>query len=172
MLPYAIAGGMAALSLLGGASQNAQTAARAREAGKRTYATLNTQIANIREQSIRTQQEIGLEATAEKYKAMARLATTGASLADRGIAGNTAAKAYGMKEMESQMIANVMKKKAEDAALTANNQMYSMINQANDSLFGIQQQAQAQTIGTIQAISGAVQAGASGYMLGSAIEKG
>lgn len=172
MLPYAIAGGMAALSLLGGASQNAQTAARAREAGKRTYATLNTQIANIREQSIRTQQEIGLEATAEKYKAMARLATTGASLADRGIAGNTAAKAYGMKEMESQMIANVMKKKAEDAALTANNQMYSMINQANDSLFGIQQQAQAQTIGTIQAISGAVQAGASGYMLGSAIAKG
>lgn len=167
-----VAAAYVASSLLASKEQNEQTAKRAREAGKRTYATLNTQIANIREQSIRTQQEIGLEATAEKYKAMARLATTGASLADRGIAGNTAAKAYGMKEMESQMIANVMKKKAEDAALTANNQMYSMINQANDSLFGVQQQAQAQTIGTIQAGASAVQAGASGYMTGSAIAKG
>ena len=169
MLPYIAAGSLAALSIGSSIMGNKSNADAFLANTKQVYNDYNYQIKQLQRQMNQANDNIALEMSAKRWDALKLGASTTNTIVEKNIAGNTAARAYNSSALASMFAHNTLAKKAEDTMASFGYEMDNTRVNANNALYGYAAQAKKSTISTLQAGSSALQAGVSGYTIGSGI---
>lgn len=169
MLPLIAAGGLAALSIGSSIMGNKSNADAFLANTKQVYKDYDYQIKQLQRQASEANDNIALEMSAKRWDALKLGASTTNTIVEKNIAGNTAARAYNSSALASMFAHNTLAKKAEDTMASFGYEMDNTRVNANNALYGYAAQAKKNSISTLQAGSSALQAGVSGYTMGSGI---
>lgn len=169
MLPYIAAGSLAALSIGSSIMGNKSNADAFLANTKQVYKDYDYQIKQLQRQMNQANDNIALEMSAKRWDALKLGASTTNTIVEKNIAGNTAARAYNSSALASMFAHNTLAKKAEDTMASFGYEMDNTRVNANNALYGYAAQAKKNSISTLQAGTSAVQAGVSGYTMGSGI---
>jgi len=168
-----IAAGMAAVgaatSIAGSSASNKANAKSFVENTSMIKESLGKQWAQLEEQAREANDNVALEMSANRFNGLKLTATTTNILAEKEIAGNTAARIYNQSNMVKMMSHNALAKKAEDTMKSFGMEYQNATDKANQAIYGAGATAQQQNIGTMQMLSSAVKAGAQGYAMGSSM---
>lgn len=145
MLPIAVGGALAGMSILGGILGNQQTAKQLESNVNNIKEGLNQQWGKLQEQYNEANDNIALEMTTARFNGLKLSGSTTNQLVNRNIAGNTAVKQYNSSMLNKMFAQNALQKKAEDtwksygiemdnARISANNAIYSAANQASQQM--------------------------------------
>ena len=168
-LPLILGGAMAASSLLGGLFGNAQAKDQYEAQVANIKTSLNKQWAQLQEQARREGDNAALEMATARFEGLKGTATTGNTLVDRELTGNTAARVYNQSLVNRTMAHNALAKKAEDAMVSFGSAMEAKRDDAIQAIYGASAQLSANTKSTLAIATDAVKAGASGYAMGSSL---
>lgn len=168
-LPLILGGAMAGASLLGGIFGNAQAKEQYEKQVENIKLSLNKQWAQLQEQARREGDNTAMEMATARFEGLKGTATTGNTLVDRELTGNTAARVYNQSLVNRTMAHNALAKKAEDAMVSFGSAMEAKRDEAIQAIYGASAQLSSNTKSTLSMITGAVGAGASGYIMGGAL---
>ena len=170
-----IAAGMAtvgvASSIASSISQNKQTDSTLTNTVSQINKDYTKQIGQLQEQFNSVNDDIALEMTTARYNGLRLSGSTSNVLAEKNIAGNTAAKEYYQSKLSAMFAHNALEKKAEDTWKNFGVQMDNVRNNANNAIYGAANKAQAADISMIHAGASAIQAGSTGYTMGSGLSR-
>lgn len=169
MLPLIAAGGLAGLSILGGiSSNNANAEAFVNNVGqiKKDY---EYQIAQLKQAASDANTNTALEMAANRWNSLKTSASTTNVIAEKELAGNTAAKIYNQSKLNAMFAHNALAKKAEDTMASFGYKMDNVKQEANNAIYSAGAMAKKNTISTLGMATSAVQAGMSGYTIGSGL---
>ena len=168
-LPLIAGGVMAGASILGGLFGNAQARQQYEAQIANIKTSLNKQWAQLQEQARRENDNIAMEMATARFEGLKGTATTGNTLVDREITGNTAARVYNQSLVNRTMAHNALAKKADDAMVSFGSAMEAKRDEAIQAIYGASAQLSANTKSTLSMVTSAIGAGASGYVMGSAL---
>lgn len=168
-LPLILGGAMATSSLLGGLVGNAQAKKQYEEQVKNIKLSLVKQWGQLQEQARQENDNAAMEMATARFEGLKATATTGSVLTERNLAGNTAARAFNQSLMNRTMAHNALAKKAEDAMVSFGSAMEAKRDEAIQAIYGASAQLSSNTKSTLSMITGAIGAGASGYVMGGAV---
>lgn len=168
MLPLIAAGGLAALSIGSSIMGNKSNAAAFVANSEQVYKDYDYQIKQLQDQASTANDNIALEMTSARWNFLKQGASTTNQLVERNIAGNSATKAYNQSALNAMFAHNALAKKAEDTMKSFGIEMDNTRQNANNAIYSASAMAKKQSISTLQAGTSAVQAGMSGYAMGSA----
>lgn len=168
-LPLIFGGAMAASSLLGGLFGNAQAKDQYDAQVANIKTSLNKQWAQLQEQARREGDNAALEMATARFEGLKGTATTGNTLVDRELTGNTAARVYNQSLVNRTMAHNALAKKAEDAMVSFGSAMEAKRDDAIQAIYGASAQLSSNTKSTLSMVTGAIGAGASGYAIGTSL---
>lgn len=166
-LPLIAGGVMAGASLLGGLFGNAQARQQYETQIANIKASLNKQWAQLQEQARRENDNTAMEMATARFEGLKGTATTGNTLVDRELTGNTAARVYNQSLVNRTMAHNALAKKAEDAMVSFGSAMEAKRDEAIQAIYGASAQLSANTKSTLAIATDAIKAGAQGYAMGS-----
>ena len=166
-LPLILGGAMAGASLLGGIFGNAQAKEQYEKQVENIKLSLNKQWGQLQEQARQESDNAAMEMATARFEGLKATATTGSVLAERNLAGNTAARAFNQSLMNRTMAHNALAKKAEDAMVSFGSAMEAKRDEATQAIYGASAQLSANTKSTLSLAQSAIGAGFSGYMMGS-----
>ena len=169
MFPLIAMGVMAAASAAGNMSSNAQARGQYDRQIENIKTSLNKQWAQLQEQAGRESDNIAMEMATARFEGLKGTATTGNTLVDRELTGNTAARVYNQSLVNRTMAHNALAKKAEDAMVSFGSAMEAKRDEAIQAIYGASAQLSANTKSTLAIATDAIKAGASGYAMGSAL---
>lgn len=168
-----IAAGMAAVgvvtSVASSSAQNKKTGANLTNTVSQLNKDYTKQIGQIQEQFNSANEDIALEMTSARYNGLKLSGSTSNMIAEKNIAGNTAAKAYYQSSLSAMFAHNALEKKAEDTWKSFGVQMDNVKSNVNNAIYSATGKAQSANISTLQASTSAVQAGMTGYTMGSGL---
>lgn len=162
-------GAMAAASAASGMAANAQSKAQYEKSVENIKLSLNKQWAQLQEQARREGDNAALEMATARFEGLKGTATTGNTLVDRELTGNTAARVYNQSLVNRTMAHNALAKKAEDAMVSFGSAMEAKRDDAIQAIYGASAQLSANTKSTLAIATDAVKAGASGYAMGGTL---
>ena len=166
-----VAVGMAVVSVAGsvagGVSQNKQASAQYEKQVENIKLSLNKQWAQLQEQAGRENDNIAMEMATARFEGLKGTATTGNTLVDRELTGNTAARVYNQSLVNRTMAHNALAKKAEDAMISFGSAMEAKRDEAIQAIYNGSAQLSANTKSTMAITTDAIKAGTSGYMMRS-----
>ena len=162
-------GVMAAASAAGNMSANAQAKDQYEKQVENIKLSLNKQWAQLQEQAGRENDNIAMEMATARFEGLKGTATTGNTLVDRELVGNTAARAYNQSLVNRTMAHNALAKKAEDAMISFGSAMEAKRDEAIQAIYNGSAQLSANTKSTMAITTDAIKAGASGYAMGGAL---
>lgn len=168
-LPLIGAGVMAGLSLLGSAEQNAQAKAQYEIQIKNIKESLIKQYGQIQQQAKEEDRNISLEMASQRFQGLVVAGNTASALTERALAGNLAGRLLNNTAFKSTMKQNALSKAAEDSMASYGSSMEAKRDEARQAMFNSAAQLSSNQVSTLGAISGAMNAGMGGYMMGSAI---
>lgn len=166
-IPLIVGGVMAGASLLGGLSGNAQARQQYETQIANIKTSLNKQWAQLQEQARREGDNTAMEMATARFEGLKGTATTGNTLVDRELTGNTAARVYNQSLVNRTMAHNALAKKAEDAMVSFGSAMEAKRDEAIQAIYGASAQLSANTKSTLAIATDAIKAGAQGYAMGS-----
>ena len=169
MLPLIAAGGLAGLSILGGISQNYANAEAFVNNTNQIKKDYEYQIAQIWQMMKDANENVALEMTANRWKSLKTTASTSNMLAEKEVAGNTAARIYNQSKLNAMFSHNALQKKAEDTMASYGYKMENVKQEANNAIYAAAAQAKKSTISPLSMTSSAVSAGVSGYAIGGGL---
>ena len=169
MVPLIVMGVMAAASAAGNMSANAQAKDQYEKQVENIKLSLNKQWAQLQEQAGRENDNIAMEMATARFEGLKGTATTGNTLVDRELVGNTAARAYNQSLVNRTMAHNALAKKAEDAMISFGSAMEAKRDEAIQAIYNGSAQLSANTKSTMAITTDAIKAGASGYAMGGAL---
>jgi len=169
MLPLIGAGVMAGMSLLGSAEQNAQAEAQYRENVRNVKKNLEKQYAQLDAQAKEENRNISLEMASQRFKGLALTSTTASTITERAISGNIARRMMNNIEFKHTMTQNALKKAAEDMTASYGDAMAKQQDEAKNAISGARATLAQNSVSTLGAVSGALNAGMAGYSLGSSL---
>lgn len=168
-----IAAGMAAVgvatSIAGTTSQNQKTGKALTSTVNNLNADYTKQIGQLQEQYNSANEDIALEMTTARYNGLKLTGSTTNTIAEKEIAGNTASKAYYQSQLSATFAHNALEKKAEDTWKSFGVSMDNVKTNVNNAIYSAAGKAQSANISTLQAGSAAINAGVSGYKMGSGL---
>jgi len=169
MLPIAMAGGMAALSIGSSISKNKQAAENAKAQalfiGQQATVARNS----IIEGSKDVQRQIAMEMTnQQKLQSIANSNAT-AMMSSNNVFGGVAAKILQEKEMQATMISSNLQQAAEASLADMFSQLDTARISYQNSMLQNEMNRRQSTVGGIEMLAGAASAGASGYSMGYSI---
>lgn len=168
-LPLIVAGVMAGVSLLGSAEQNAQAKAQYEQQIKSIRESLVKQYGQMQQQAKEEDRNIALEMTSQRFQGLVIAGNTASALTERAIAGNLAGRLLNNTAFKSTMKQNALSKAAEDSMASYGSSMEAKRDEARQAMFNSSAQLSSNQVSTLGAISGAMNAGMGGYMMGSSI---
>ena len=168
-LPLIAGGVMAGASLLGGLFGNAQAKDQYDRQIENIKTSLNKQWAQLQEQARREGDNTAMEMATARFEGLKGTATTGNTLVDRELTGNTAARVYNQSLVNRTMAHNALAKKAEDAMVSFGSAMEAKRDEAIQAIYGASAQLSANTKSSLSMVTSAIGAGASGYVMGGAL---
>lgn len=168
-LPLIAGGVMAGASLLGGLFGNAQAKDQYDRQIENIKTSLNKQWAQLQEQARREGDNTAMEMATARFEGLKGTATTGNTLVDRELTGNTAARVYNQSLVNRTMAHNALAKKAEDAMVSFGSAMEAKRDEAIQAIYGASAQLSANTKSTLSMVTSAIGAGASGYVIGNTL---
>lgn len=168
-LPLILGGATAASSLLGGLFGNAQAKDQYDAQVANIKTSLNKQWAQLQEQARRDGDNSAMEMATARFEGLKGTATTGNTLVDRELTGNTAARVYNQSLVNRTMAHNALAKKAEDAMISFGSAMEAKRDEAIQAIYGASAQLSSNTKSTLSIATSAIGAGASGYAMGTSL---
>lgn len=168
-LPLIGAGVMAGMSLLGSAEQNAQAKAQYEQQIKGIRESLVKQYGQLQQQAKEEDRNIALEMASQRFQGLVVMGNTSSALTERALAGNLAGRLLNNTAFKSTMKQNALRKAAEDSMASYGSAMEAKRDEARQAMFNASAQLSSNQVSTLGAISGAVNAGMGGYMMGSAL---
>ena len=168
-LPLIAGGVMTGASLLGGLFGNAQAKDQYDRQIANIKTSLNKQWAQLQEQARREGDNTAMEMATARFEGLKGTATTGNTLVDRELTGNTAARVYNQSLVNRTMAHNALAKKAEDAMVSFGSAMEAKRDEAIQAIYGASAQLSANTKSTLSMVTSAIGAGASGYVIGNTL---
>ena len=168
-LPLIAGGVMAGASLLGGLFGNAQAKDQYDRQIANIKTSLNKQWAQLQEQANRENDNIAMEMATARFEGLKGTATTGNTLVDRELTGNTATRVYNQSLVNRTMAHNALAKKAEDAMVSFGSAMEAKRDEAIQAIYGASAQLNANTKSTLSMVTSAIGAGFSGYVMGNTL---
>ena len=166
-----IAAGMAAVSIAGSvassSASNKSNAAAFEANAEQVYKDYDYQIKQLQDQASTANDNIALEMTSARWNFLKQGASTSNQLVERNIAGNSATKAYNQSALNAMFAHNALAKKAEDTMKSFGIEFDNTRQNANNAIYSAAAMAKKQNISTLGMATGAVQAGMSGYAMGS-----
>lgn len=169
MFPLIAMGVMAAASAAGNMASNAQARGQYERQIENIKTSLNKQWAQLQEQARREGDNTAMEMATARFEGLKGTATTGNTLVDRELTGNTAARVYNQSLVNRTMAHNALAKKAEDAMVSFGSAMEAKRDEAIQAIYGASAQLSANTKSTLAIATDAIKAGASGYAMGGAL---
>lgn len=167
MLPSITMGAMSALSIGSSLLSNASNAAAFVSNAEQVYKDYDYQIKQLQDQAKTANDNIALEMTSARWDFLKQGASTTNSLVERNIAGNSAVKAYNQSSLNAMFAHNALAKKAEDTMKSFGIEFDNTRQNANNAIYSAAAMAKKQNISTLGMTTSAVQAGMSGYAVGS-----
>lgn len=167
MFPLIAMGVMAAASAAGNMASNAQARGQYERQIENIKTSLNKQWAHLQEQARREGDNTAMEMATARFEGLKGTATTGNTLVDRELTGNTAARVYNQSLVNRTMAHNALAKKAEDAMVSFGSAMEAKRDEAIQAIYGASAQLSANTKSTLAIATDAIKAGAQGYAMGS-----
>lgn len=167
MLPLLVAGGMSALSIGSSLLSNASNAKAFEANAEQVYKDYDYQIKQLQDQASTANDNIALEMTSARWNFLKQGASTTNQLVERNIAGNSATKAYNQSSLNAMFAHNALAKKAEDTMKSFGIEFDNTRQNANNAIYSVAAMAKKQNISTLGMTTSAVQAGMSGYAMGS-----
>ena len=190
---WALAGAMAASSLMANIQGNKQTAKNTAlsidQANKESAAnakallqSYNVAVNSLNQQAQEVRNQAGMELTQAKLDGLKNEATTSAVMADRGLVGATASRLNDSTSMTTALLSDQIKQKAEsnmvdimnkltESKYNYENGMMSNAIASSKAATQIDIASRAGTVSTLGMISGAIGAGAQGASLGRSLGK-
>lgn len=168
-LPLILGGAMAGASLLGGIFGNAQAKEQYEKQVENIKLSLNKQWGQLQEQARQENDNAAMEMATARFEGLKATATTGSVMAERNLAGNTAARAFNQSLVNRTMAHNALAKKAEDDMVSYGSAMEAKRDEATQAIYGASAQLSANTKSTLSMATSAVGAGVSGYMMGTTL---
>lgn len=168
-LPLIGAGIMAGMSLLGSVEQNAQAKALYEQQIKSIRESLVKQYGQIQQQANEEDRNIALEMTSQRYQGLVIAGNTASALTERALAGNLAGRLLNNTAFKSTMKQNALSKAAEDSMASYGSAMEAKRDEARQAMFNASAQLSSNQVSTLGALSGAIGAGMSAYLMGSAL---
>lgn len=168
MLPYIAAGSLAALSIGSSIMGNKSNAAAFEANAEQVYKDYDYQIKQLQDQASTANDNIALEMTSARWNFLKQGASTTNQLVERNIAGNSATKVYNQSALNAMFAHNALAKKAEDTMKSFGIEFDNTRQNANNAIYSAAAMAKKQNISTLGMTTSAVQAGMSGYAMGSA----
>lgn len=168
-LPLIGAGIMAGMSLLGSVEQNAQAKALYEQQIKSIRESLVKQYGQIQQQANEEDRNIVLERTSQRYQGLVIAGNTASALTERALAGNLAGRLLNNTAFKSTMKQNALSKAAEDSMASYGSAMEAKRDEARQAMFNASAQLSSNQVSTLGALSGAIGAGMSAYLMGSAL---
>lgn len=166
-----IAAGMTAVSIAGSvassSASNKSNAAAFEANAEQVYKDYDYQIKQLQDQASTANDNIALEMTSARWNFLKQGASTTNQLVERNIAGNSATKAYNQSSLNAMFAHNALAKKAEDTMKSFGIEMDNTRQNANNAIYSAAAMAKKQNISTLGMATSAVQAGMSGYAMGS-----
>lgn len=169
MFPLIAMGVMAAASAAGNMASNAQARGQYEKQIENIKTSLNKQWAQLQEQARREGDNTAMEMATARFEGLKGTATTGNTLVDRELTGNTAARVYNQSLVNRTMAHNALAKKAEDAMVSFGSAMEAKRDEAIQAIYGASAQLSANTKSTLSMVTSAIGAGASGYVIGNTL---
>lgn len=169
MLSLIAAGGLAGLSILGGISSNKANAKAFVNNAEQVKKDYEYQIAQIKQSMADANENIALEMAANRWNSLKTSASTTNRIAEKEIAGNTAARIYNQSKLNAMFAHNALAKKAEDTMASFGYQMDNVKQEANNAIYSASAMAKKNTISTLGMATSATQAAISGYTIGSGL---
>lgn len=166
MLPLIAMGGMAAASAAGSAASNKANAAAFVANADQVKKDYEYQIQQIQQAAADANTNISLEMAANRWNSLKTAASTTNMLAEKEIAGNTAAKIYNQSKLSAMFAHNSLQKKAEDTMASFGYKMENTQQEANNAIYSAGAVAKKNNISSISMVSSTISAGMSGYTLG------
>lgn len=170
MLPLIAMGAMAAMSIAGGIAGNKANAAAFKANAEQVYKDYDYQIAQIEQMMKDSNENISLEMTANRWNSLKTTASTSNMLAEKEIAGNTAARIYNQSKLNAMFSHNALQKKAEDTMASFGYKMDNVKQEANNAIYSATSMAKKNYQSPLAMGASAVSAGASGYAMGGGLE--
>ena len=169
MLSLIAMGVMAAASAAGSAASNKANAAAFVANADQVKKDYEYQIKQIQQAASDANINTALEMSAARWGALKTTASTTNVLAEKELAGNTAAKIYNQSKLSAMFAHNSLQKKAEDTMVSMGYKMDNVRQEANNAIYSAGAMAKKNTISTTGMVTAAVSAGMSGYSLGSGL---
>lgn len=169
MLPLIAMGVMAAASVAGGMASNKSNAAAFVANADQVKRDYDYQIAQVQQAAADANINTALEMSAARWGALRTTASTTNMIAEKELAGNTAAKIYNQSKLSAMFAHNSLQKKAEDTMVSMGYKMDNIKQEANNAIYSAGAMAKKNTISTLGMATSAVSAGMSGYNLGSGL---
>ena len=162
-------GAMATISVVSSIEGNKQAKANAESTAKQLLTSLKVGNENIKNTARELNKQASVELTQVSLEGMKNQATTSNVIVEKEIAGAVATRLYENSDMKELLLSNQIKQKAESNMA---NIQTEFMNAKYGYEAGMMQNAinmNNNTKSTLEIIAGGASAGASGYMLGSAI---
>lgn len=169
-LPLIAAGAMAGMSILGGILGNQSNAAALKSNVEQINKDYDYQIAQIGQMMKDSNENAALEMTANRWNSLKTTASTSNMLAEKEVAGNTAARLYNQSKLNAMFSHNALQKKAEDTMASFGYKMDNVKQEANNAIYSAAASAKKSTISPLTMGSSALSAGVSGYVIGGGLE--
>jgi|ETNvirenome_6_30_1030629.scaffolds.fasta_scaffold00622_9 hypothetical protein len=135
----------------------------------RIKTSFEKQVAQVQEQAESVQDEIRLEQSKVRYKALEESATSSNRIVEQNIAGATASRLYDQVAIKSTQANNALAKAAEDKLVEFGVLTENLRDRANQSIINAGIQADMNHVGFLEGVASVAGAGASGAQLGSVI---
>lgn len=168
-LPLIAAGAMAGMSILGGILGNQSNAAALKANVEQINKDYDYQIAQIGQMMKDANENVTLEMTSNRWNSLKTTASTSNMLAEKEIAGNTAARIYNQSKLNAMFSHNALQKKAEDTMASFGYKMDNVKQEANNAIYAAAAQAKKNYISPLSMGASAISAGVSGYAMGGGI---
>ena len=164
-----MAAAMAAMSIANSMSSNSANSKAFVNNAEQVKKDYEYQIAQIKQSMSDANENTALEMAANRWNSLKTSASTTNMIAEKEIAGNTAARIYNQSKLNAMFAHNALAKKAEDTMASFGYKMDNVKQEANNAIYSAGAMAKKNTISTLGMTTSAAQAGVSGYTLGKGL---
>jgi hypothetical protein len=132
--------------------------------------SFDKQVGQVQEQAQSLQDDIRLEQTKVRYKALEESATSSNRIVEQNIAGATASRIFNQVSIKSTQASNALTKAAEDKLVEFGVLTENLRDKANQSIINAGIQADMNHVGFLEGVASIAGAAATGAQLGGIID--
>lgn len=166
MLPFAMAGGMAALSIASNIEKNKQAARNAEAQGLFLAQQANVTRNGIIEGQKNIQKQIAMEMTSQQQLQSITNSNAKAMMSSNNVFGGVASKILQEKEIQATLVSSNLQQAAESARESMFSDLMSAKINYENSIMQTNMNMSNNQVSGLGMLAGAAQVGASGYVMG------